>query len=63
MSKTISADTADRLQAMSDALNQALQLFGSVDMASLPVDIQQAIALVSSATTHATHIVEHQDLP
>jgi hypothetical protein len=43
-------------------LNQALALFKAADIKSLPDDAQQAVALVSSAATHAGHIQHHAGL-
>ncbi len=58
----LSNGTEKRIPQIAAALNQALQLFGNTDAKSLPDDVQRAIALVSSATTHANHIQEHEKL-
>lgn len=54
--------TEKRIPQIAADLGQALKLFSGADIDSLPKDIQQAIALVSSAATHAGHIQDHEGL-
>ncbi len=54
--------TVKRLPQINAALTQALTMFGAADANSLPDDVKTAIGLVSSAATHASHIMEHQGL-
>jgi HK97 family phage prohead protease len=54
--------TAARVPQIVAALNQAIKLFDAAGISSLPKDAQTAIALVSSAATHAAHIQDHEGL-
>ena len=56
------AGTAKRIPQIAVLLNQALSLFSGAKIDSLPEDAQRAIAMVSSAATHANHIKEHEGL-
>ncbi len=51
-----------RIPQITAILNQALKLFAGADIDSLPADVQTAIALVSSASTHSNHISDHGGL-
>jgi HK97 family phage prohead protease len=54
--------TSKRVPQIVAALTQALKLFDAADVTSLPKDAQTAVALVSSAMTHASHIQKHEGL-
>jgi uncharacterized protein len=58
----LSDGTAKRIPQIAAALDQALKLFDAADVTSLPKDVQTAVALVSSAMTHASHIQKHEGL-
>lgn len=58
----LSDGTSKRVPQIVAALTQALKLFDSADVTSLPKDAQTAVALVSSAMTHASHIQKHEGL-
>ncbi len=60
--KGMSSGTAKRIPQIDALLAQALKLFGAADIDSLPADVQSAIALISSASTHASHIVNHEGM-
>jgi HK97 family phage prohead protease len=61
-SDDLSAGTAKRVPQIVAELQQALKLFGEADVSSLPKDAQTAVALVSSAVVHASHIQDHEGL-
>lgn len=54
--------TAKRVVQMDTELGQAMELLSACDVSKLPQEAQDAMALVSSAKTHAAHIVEKQKL-
>lgn len=54
--------TAKRVPQIVADLSQALKLFDAADVTSLPKDAQTAVALVSSAMTHASHVQDHEGL-
>ena len=58
----LSDGTSKRIPQIAAALSQALSLFASADAKDLTADVQAAIALVSSAATHASHIQDHEGL-
>lgn len=58
----LSDGTAMRVPQIVAALSQALKLFDAAGVSSLPKDVQTAVALVSSAMTHASHIQDHEGL-
>lgn len=60
--KRLSPSTTKRVPQIAAALNQSLVLFAKSDIDDLPDNVQQAIALVSSATTHISHIKSHEGL-
>lgn len=60
--KKMSAGTQKRIPQIVVELGQALKLFRGADLKSLPDDVQQAVALVSSAATHAGHMQDQEGL-
>lgn len=60
--KGMNKGTAKRIPQIDAILSQALALFAKADVDSLPEPAQQAVALVSSASTHASHIVHHEGM-
>lgn len=58
----LTAGTQKRVPQVVADLTQALSLFEAADVTSLPKDAQTAVALVSSAMTHASHIQDHEGL-
>lgn len=60
--KGMSDGTAKRIPQINAALNQALAMFAKADSDSLSPAVKQAIALVSSAATHASHIMNHEGM-
>jgi len=54
--------TQKRIPQIAATLAQAMTLFDKAGIDSLPQAVQEAIALVSSAATHAAHIQAHQGL-
>ncbi len=60
--KGMSKGTGKRVPQITALLNQALTLISNADPKSLPDDVQTAIGLVSSAATHARHIMVHEGL-
>lgn len=58
----LSSGTTKRIPQVVALLNQALKLFSGAKIDSLPSDVQTAVALVSSAATHASHMQEHEGL-
>lgn len=60
--KGMSDGTAKRIPQINAALNQALTLFAKSESDDLSPELKQAIALVSSAATHAGHIMNHEGM-
>lgn len=60
--KGMKAGTAKRIPQITALLNEALCLFSNDDIDKMSDDCQRAIALVSSAATHANHIQDHEGL-
>lgn len=58
----LTSGTSKRIPQIVAALDQALKLFAAADVSSLPKDAQTAVALVSSAMTHASHVQNHEEL-
>jgi HK97 family phage prohead protease len=54
--------TSKRVPQIVADLSQALKIFDAADVTSLPKDVQTAVALVSSAMTHASHVQDHEGL-
>lgn len=53
---------AKRVVQMDAELGQAIELLSACDMSKLPKEAQDAIALVSSAKTHTSHIAKKEKL-
>lgn len=60
--KGMSTGTAKRIPQIHADLAQACMLLASVDPKNLPPEAQQAAAFVSSAKTHAGHIMDHEGM-
>jgi HK97 family phage prohead protease len=58
----LTSGTKKRIPQIDALLSQALKLIGGADPKSLPDDVKQAIALIASAATHASHLVKHEQL-
>lgn len=60
--KGMKKGTSKRVPQIDALLEQAIALIGKCDVNSLPDDLQTAVGLISSAKTHAAHIMQHEGL-